>query len=212
MGPIRLDSPAIGKVQSSVPSTLAAPRLENHPNAFPNNPVRLSPTSNRHVMRGALRRPPPPLVVNLSGDNVPVTEQLLHFRDIDAGVEEQRRRGRPQRVRRVAWIETLMSTILASRDVWTGCSHSGIAPARVWPSRHRMCVPQTSARLAPPVPTGTRQPSAPARSVATRSRKSKCRCGPMRRAALPPARQPWAARAGRSRRTSCAPPACACRR
>ena len=52
-----------------------------------------------------MRRPfleaPPPLVVDLRRRHVPMAEQFLDLDDVHPGIEEQRRRGRPQRMRRV---------------------------------------------------------------------------------------------------------------
>jgi hypothetical protein len=52
-------------------------------------------------VRSSLFQTSPPFVVNLGRGHVPVAEQLLHLDDVHPGIEEQRRRGRTQRVRRV---------------------------------------------------------------------------------------------------------------
>ena len=43
----------------------------------------------------------PTLAVDLRRRDVPVAEELLDLHDVDAGVEQQRCRRRPERVRRV---------------------------------------------------------------------------------------------------------------
>lgn len=50
--------------------------------------------SNRQQVTGALGRGPAPLVVNLRSGHVAVAEQVLHFDDVHAGVEQER--GRPR--------------------------------------------------------------------------------------------------------------------
>ena len=52
--------------------------------------------SDRHVVRGTLRRRPAALVTYLSGGDVAVAEKLPNFRAVDAGVEEQGRGGSSQ--------------------------------------------------------------------------------------------------------------------
>src|SRR5581483_4082428 len=59
------------------------------------------PPLYRHVVGRPLVGLPPPLVVDLRGSDMAVPEQFLDLADIDAGIEEQRRRRRPERVRRV---------------------------------------------------------------------------------------------------------------
>ena len=44
---------------------------------------------------------PPPLVVDLGGSDVPVTEQLLDLHDVHAGIEQERSGGGAERVRGV---------------------------------------------------------------------------------------------------------------
>ena len=56
---------------------------------------------NHQQMTGAIRRTPPPLVINLRSRDVPVTEQLLDLADIDGAVEQQRGVGGAQRMGRV---------------------------------------------------------------------------------------------------------------
>ena len=65
------------------------------------NQRRLGQRSDWNVVRSSLFQTPPPFVVNLGRGHVPVTEQLLDLDDVHPGIQEQRRRGRPQRVRRV---------------------------------------------------------------------------------------------------------------
>jgi hypothetical protein len=52
-------------------------------------------------MRRAFFGRAPAFVVNLGGGDVAVTEQFLHFPNVDAGVEQQGRGGRPQGMRAV---------------------------------------------------------------------------------------------------------------
>jgi hypothetical protein len=50
---------------------------------------------------GPFLRAPTPLVIDLRGRHVPVPEELLHLADVLTGVEQEGRRCRPKRVRRV---------------------------------------------------------------------------------------------------------------
>jgi len=50
-------------------------------------------------MTRRLRRRPPPLIVDLCRRDVLVPQQILHLCDIDASIQEQRCRRRPQTVR-----------------------------------------------------------------------------------------------------------------
>lgn len=43
--------------------------------------------SDRHIVRGALRSADSPLVIDLGGSDVPMTEQVLDFSDIDSSIE-----------------------------------------------------------------------------------------------------------------------------
>jgi hypothetical protein len=52
-------------------------------------------------MRGALAGSSPPLVIDLGGGDVPVTEQLLDLHNVHAGIEQERGGGGAERVRRV---------------------------------------------------------------------------------------------------------------
>ena len=75
------------------------------------NQRRLGQRSDWNVVRSSLFQTPPPFVVNLGRGHMPVTEQFLDLDDVHPGIEEQRRRGRPQRMRRVdvtSWLGTRM--------------------------------------------------------------------------------------------------------
>ena len=77
----------------------------------------LGPPSDRHVVRGPFLEAPPPLVVNLRRRHVPVAEQLLDLDDIHAGIKQQRRRGRPKRMRCVDAPFDLRDSAVLGRDL-----------------------------------------------------------------------------------------------
>ena len=56
-------------------------------------------TLDWNVMGGAFLGRAPAFVVNLGGGDVAVTEQFLHFPNVDGGIEEQSSGGRPQGMR-----------------------------------------------------------------------------------------------------------------
>ena len=57
--------------------------------------------SERHLVRGAFAGGAPAFVVNLGGGHVAVAEQFLDLHDVHAGVEQERGRRSPKRMRRV---------------------------------------------------------------------------------------------------------------
>ena len=63
----------------------------------------------RHFVRRAFAGCTPALVVNLGGRYVAVAEQLFYLHDVYSGVEEERGRRSPQRMRRVDAFHHLVS-------------------------------------------------------------------------------------------------------
>jgi hypothetical protein len=47
-------------------------------------------------MRGTLTGGDPPFVIDLGSGDVTMTKQVLDFSDIDSGIEQERRSGRPE--------------------------------------------------------------------------------------------------------------------
>jgi hypothetical protein len=60
-------------------------------------------------VRGALAGGPAPFVVNLGGRHMPVAQQLFHFHNVHAGIEQERGGGGAQRGRRSHTEEQLRS-------------------------------------------------------------------------------------------------------
>ena len=71
---------------------------------------------------------PPPFIVNLHGGDVLVVEQVLFRFNRLPGVEQQRRRGRPERMRRIALPDHRSALLLvrAGEGIFRGTPASSI--------------------------------------------------------------------------------------
>src|SRR5262249_12106929 len=86
-------------VLTSAGGPLSGSRCSAYPGLVPDSTVWVESPSERHLIRRALRSLEPTLVVNLCGRDVSMPQKILNFTDVHPGIEQQGRRGRPQRVR-----------------------------------------------------------------------------------------------------------------